>query len=132
MKKAGSVLVLLAIAIAVATFVRGGSEASVEVRIQKAEQRGVTSRVLAQGKIKAKTQVEVSSEVAGRVAAVNVEIGDVVKIGDVLFALDGEQMRSAVEQIGASLAPTSECVRPNVVWSATRNSRPKMYCPTTP
>lgn len=104
MKKAGSVLVLLAIAIAVATFVRGGSEASVEVRIQKAEQRGVTSRVLAQGKIKAKTQVEVSSEVAGRVAAVNVEIGDVVKIGDVLFALDGEQMRSAVEQIGASLA----------------------------
>lgn len=104
MKKAGSVLVLLAIAIAVATFVRGGSEDSVEVRIQKAEQRGVTSRVLAQGKIKAKTQVEVSSEVAGRVAAVNVEIGDVVKIGDVLFALDGEQMRSAVEQIGASLA----------------------------
>ena len=103
MKKLGAFLVLVAVVIGVATLVRGGSEASVEVHIQKAEQRGVTSRVLAQGKVKAKTQVDVSSEVAGRVAAVNVEIGDRVKTGDVLFALDGEQLRSAVEQIGASL-----------------------------
>jgi HlyD family secretion protein len=104
MRTAGVVLLLLAVAIGIATVMRGGSEASVEVRMQKAEQRGVTSRVLAQGKVKAKTQVDVSSEVAGRVAVVNVEIGDVVKIGDVLFALDGEQLRNAVEQIGASLA----------------------------
>ena len=104
MKKLGIVLLVVAVVIGAATLLRGGSEASVEVRLQKAEQRGVTSRVLAQGKVKAKTQVDVSSEVAGRVAVVNVEIGDVVNVGDVLFALDGEQLRNAVEQIGASLS----------------------------
>lgn len=104
MKKVGAALVVVAILIAVATFVRGSSESIVEVRLQAAEKRGVTSRVLAQGKVKAKAQVDVSSEVAGRVAVVNVEIGDQVKVGDVLFSLDGEQLRNAVEQIGAGLA----------------------------
>ena len=104
MKKVGLVLVVIAVVIAAATLLRGTSESTVEVRLQTAEKRGVTSRVLAQGKIKAKAQVDVSSEVAGRVAAVNVEIGDEVKVGDVLFSLDGEQLRNAVEQIDAALA----------------------------
>ena len=102
MKKVGAALVVIAALLAVATFLRGSSEVTTEVRLQKAEKRGVTSRVLAQGKVKAKTQVDVSSEVAGRVAVVNVEIGSQVKVGDPLFSLDGEQLRNAVEQIGAS------------------------------
>lgn len=100
----GVLLVLLAIGIAAATLLRGSTEANTEVRLHKAEKRGVTARVLAQGKVKAKAQVDVSSEVAGRVAVVNVEVGDVVKVGDLLFSLDGEQLRNAVEQIGAALA----------------------------
>ena len=104
MKKVGAALVVIAALLAVATFLRGSSEVTTEVRLQKAEKRGVTSRVLAQGKVKAKTQVDVSSEVAGRVAVVNVEIGSQVKVGDPLFSLDGEQLRNAVEQIGAGLS----------------------------
>lgn len=104
MKKVGAALVVIAALLAVATFLRGSSEVTTEVRLQKAEKRGVTSRVLAQGKVKAKTQVDVSSEVAGRVAVVNVEIGSQVKVGDALFSLDGEQLKNAVEQIGASLS----------------------------
>lgn len=100
----GVLLVVVAIAIAAATLLRGSTEANTEVRLHKAEKRGVTARVLAQGKVKAKAQVDVSSEVAGRVAVVNVEVGDVVKVGDLLFSLDGEQLRNAVEQIGAALA----------------------------
>ncbi len=110
MKKVGVVLVVVAVLIAAATLVRGTSEETIEVRLQAAEKRGVTSRVLAQGKVKAKTQVDVSSEVAGRVAVVNVEIGDEVKIGDVLFSLDGEQLKNAVEQIGASLGAAEALV----------------------
>ena len=96
--------VVLAVVAGVLTFVRGRTEAAEAVRIATVEQRGVTSRVLAQGKVRAKTQVEVSSEVGGRVAVVNVEVGDVVKAGDPLFALDGEQLRNAADQLAAAIA----------------------------
>ena len=96
--------VLLAVVAGILTFVRGRTEAAEAVRIATVEQRGVTSRVLAQGKVRAKTQVEVSSEVGGRVAVVDVEVGDVVKAGDPLFALDGEQLRNAADQLAAAIA----------------------------
>jgi multidrug efflux pump subunit AcrA (membrane-fusion protein) len=98
------VLVLVAVAAGVLTFVRPGKASSVEVRLATATTRGVTSRVLAQGKVRARTQVDVSSEVAGRVARVDVEVGDVVAVGAPLFALDGEQLRNAVEQLSAAIA----------------------------
>lgn len=98
------VLVLLGVAAGVLTFVRPGTAASVEVRLATATTRGITSRVMAQGKVRARTQVDVSSEVAGRVARVDVEVGDVVAVGAPLFALDGEQLRNAVEQLSAAIA----------------------------
>ena len=98
----GVVLVVVAVAIGVATLVRGGSDRGEAVRVALVEKRTITSRVLAQGKVRARTQVEVASEVAGRVANVMIEVGDVVKAGDALFSLDGEQLRNAVEQIGAA------------------------------
>ena len=110
MKKTGLVLLVLAVAIAAATVLRGGREDVPEVRLATVAQRGLTSRVLAQGRVRARTQVEVSSEVAGRVAAVNVEVGDVVKKGDVLFSLDGEQLKAAVDQISAALSAAEALV----------------------
>lgn len=98
------VLVVVALVAVVFTFARPGKGGAVDVRIVAANTRGVTSRVLAQGKVKARTQVEVSSEVAGRVARVDVEVGDVVKLGDPLFSLDGEQLKNAVEQLSAAIA----------------------------
>jgi multidrug efflux pump subunit AcrA (membrane-fusion protein) len=98
------VLVVLAVAAGVLTFVRPGTASSVEVRLATATTRGITSRVMAQGKVRARTQVDVSSEVAGRVARVDVEVGDVVAVGAPLFALDGEQLRNAVEQLSAAIA----------------------------
>lgn len=110
MKKTGLVLLLLAVVVAAATLLRGGREEVPEVRLAHVVQRGLTSRVLAQGRVRARTQVEVSSEVAGRVAVVDVEVGDVVKKGDVLFSLDGEQLKSAVEQISAALSAAEALV----------------------
>jgi multidrug efflux pump subunit AcrA (membrane-fusion protein) len=104
MKKAGLVLSLLAAIVAAASLLRGGGDDAVEVRFAPVVEQGLTSRVLAQGRVRARTQVEVSSEVAGRVAVVAVDVGDTVKAGDLLFSLDGEQLKSAVEQIGAALA----------------------------
>ena len=62
MKRVGLVLVVVAVLIGVATLVRGTSEDLVEVRLQAAERRGVTSRVLAQGKVKAKEDVPACKE----------------------------------------------------------------------
>jgi HlyD family secretion protein len=98
------VLVVLGVVAGVITFARGRSEDAPEVRVAVVASRGVTSRVLAQGKVRAKTQVEVSSEVGGRVAQVNVEVGDVVEVGAPLFALDGEQLRNAADQLGAAIS----------------------------
>jgi HlyD family secretion protein len=100
----GLVFVGVGIVAGVITFVRTRAEDARAVRIAVAVERGITSRVVAQGKVRAKTQAEVSSEVGGRVAQVHVEVGDVVKPGDPLFSLDGEQLRNAVDQLQAAIA----------------------------
>ncbi len=96
--------VVVGIIVGVVTFARKNHEAASEVRTVKAVRKGITSRVVAQGKVRAKTQVDVSSEVAGRVAEVSVDVGDVVDKGAMLFALDGEQLRVAVDQLQAAIA----------------------------
>jgi HlyD family secretion protein len=110
MKKLGIALVLVAAVIAAATLWRDGAEDTPAVRVVPVVERGVTSRVLAQGRVRARTQVEVSSEVAGRVAVVAVEVGARVNKGDLLFSLDGEQLKNAVEQITAALSAAEALV----------------------
>lgn len=95
----GVVLVVAALAIGGATLLRGGSAKGESVRVAAVEKRGITQKVLAQGKVKARTQVEVASEIGGRVSSVAVKVGDVVKAGDLLFAVDDEQLKNAVEQL---------------------------------
>lgn len=97
-------LVVVTVVIAAATLLRGGAERGEAVRIAAAERRGITQKVLAQGKVRARTQVEVASEIGGRVDVVNVKVGDVVKAGDPLFSLDDEQLGNAVEQLRVALA----------------------------
>ena len=100
----GAVLIAGAIIIGVATFARGSGERGESVRVATVEKRGITQKVLAQGKVRARTQVEVASEIGGRVSLVNVKAGDVVKAGDLLFAIDDEQLKNAVEQLRVALA----------------------------
>ena len=101
----GALLVAGALVIGVVTIVRGGGGEHAEaVRVAAVEKRAVTQKVLAQGKVRARTQVEVASEIGGRVSLVNVKVGDVVKAGDLLFAIDDEQLKNAVEQLRVALA----------------------------
>ncbi|MCC7070190.1 MAG: efflux RND transporter periplasmic adaptor subunit [Deltaproteobacteria bacterium] len=95
----GAGLLAGAAVIVVATLARGGAAAAAPVRVRAVATRDVVHRVLAQGKVRARTQVEVASEIGGRVAQVDVEVGDVVKAGDPLFSLDAEQLENAVEQL---------------------------------
>jgi multidrug efflux pump subunit AcrA (membrane-fusion protein) len=100
----GAVLLLVAVAIGVASIVKDSGDPGEEIRVATSQRRAVTQKVLAQGKVRARTQVEVASEIGGRVSVVHVEVGDVVKKGDPLFALDDEQLKNAVEQLRVALA----------------------------
>lgn len=66
------------------------------VRVTQADMRDIRAVVRSQGKIRARDQVEVGSEVAGRVIGVFVVEGQHVKRGDPLFSLDDEQARNAI------------------------------------
>lgn len=100
----GATLLLVAGGIAVATWLRDAGAAALPVRVADVVTRDVIHHVLAQGKVRARTQVDVASEIGGRVAVVNVEVGDVVKAGDPLFSLDAEQLNNAVEQLRVGVA----------------------------
>lgn len=100
----GAVLLLVAVGIGVASIVKDSGDPGEAVRVATSQRRSVTQKVLAQGKVRARTQVEVASEIGGRVSVVHVEVGDIVKKGDPLFALDDEQLKNAVEQLRVGLA----------------------------
>jgi multidrug efflux pump subunit AcrA (membrane-fusion protein) len=107
----GALLVVVTIAIAAATLWRGGAERGEAVRVGEVKRQGVTQKVLAQGKVRARTQVEVASEIGGRISVVNVKVGDVVKEGDPLFSLDDEQLKNAVEQLRVGLLASEAMVK---------------------
>lgn len=104
-------LLTAAVLVAGATMLRGRSDEGQRVRVAPVEQRGITQKVLAQGKVRARTQVDVASEIGGRVARVAVQIGDIVKPGDLLFALDDEQLKNAVEQLRVAYVGADAVVR---------------------
>lgn len=63
----------------------------------------VRSSILASGALAYREEVQLRSEVVGKVEAVNVEEGDSVAVGDVVIALDPEQFRAQVEQQQANM-----------------------------
>lgn len=81
-----------------------------EVRLTYAKARPVVSRVLAQGRVRAKRQVDVQSEVSGRVTEIFVKTGQQVAPGDALFALDPEQAENAVAQLRVALRAANATV----------------------
>jgi HlyD family secretion protein len=73
------------------------------VRVAMVERGLIKSRVLAQGTVRARRQVQVGSEISGRVTEVFVQVGQAVKAGDPLFALDDEQHRVNVRSLQVQL-----------------------------
>jgi HlyD family secretion protein len=88
------------------------AESEIEkVRITQVGLRDVRAIVRAQGKIRARDQVEVGSEISGRVIGVFVEEGQEVSLGDPLFSLDDEQARNAVARFRVAHKSAQTMVR---------------------
>jgi RND family efflux transporter MFP subunit len=78
----------------------------VAVMTVAAEARALPGDLDVTGTLQADAQTEVASETSGRVLAVNVERGTVVKAGAVLARIDAEDARSALRETEATAAQT--------------------------
>jgi len=77
-----------------------------EVRVERVQTRHLASAITTTGQIRAHRQVNISSDVMGRVTEVMVVEGDEVEAGQVLLTVDPSQFRAAVARAEASLSQT--------------------------
>lgn len=80
------------------------SKAATEVRIEKVQRRDLVSAVTASGRIEAKSQVDVSADITGRVIRIGVKEGDWVTKGQFLIQIDPSEYISAVSRAEGAVA----------------------------
>ena len=95
-------LVVLAVAViiggVVAFRINQKRNAGTEVRMEQVGRRDLVSAVTASGKIEAKTAVDISADITGRIIQIAVREGDLVKRGQFLLQIDPAQYQAAVAQ----------------------------------
>ena len=85
--------------------------AAPEVEIEEAALRDLTATVSGSGAIRPAREVDISSNVMGRVTRLAVEEGDIVEAGDFLLEVDPQRLQSTVDQMEASLESSRTQVR---------------------
>src|SRR5918995_2251894 len=91
-----AVAVVLAIGGVVAFRITKKKHAGTEVRLEQVSRRDLVSSVTASGKIEAKTSVDISADITGRIIDIAVREGDLVKRGQFLLQIDPAQYQAAV------------------------------------
>jgi HlyD family secretion protein len=99
------VVVLLA-AGAVAFRINQKKNEGTEVRLEQVSRRDLVSSVTASGTIEAKTSVDISADITGRIIDIAVEEGDTVKRGQFLIQIDPAQYQAAVARAEGVVAST--------------------------
>jgi len=82
-----------------------------EVQVEAAEFRDLTATVSGSGAIRPAREVDISSNVMGRVTRLAVEEGEVVAAGDFLLEVDPQRLQSTVDQMEASRESSRTQVR---------------------
>jgi len=80
--------------------------AATEVRLEQVARRDLVSAVTASGKIEAKTSVDISADITGRIIQLAVREGDVVRKGQFLLQIDPAQYQAAVSRAQGVVAST--------------------------
>jgi HlyD family secretion protein len=105
----------IGVAIALVVLVVGGvlafrinkkKHAGTEVRLEQVSRRDLVSAVTASGKIEAKTSVDISADITGRIIQIAVREGDLVKKGQFLLQIDPAQYQAAVARAQGVVAST--------------------------
>ncbi len=98
----GSIVAVLAIAIAVMAATRGGTKID-PTKLGKVDKGDLAKSVVATGKIEPITKVEIKSKASGIVKKWYVDAGQTVKAGTVLAELDKAEIEAQVRQAKAQL-----------------------------
>jgi len=75
-----------------------------EVRLEPVGTRDLVAAVTASGKIEAETKVDISADITGRITAIGVKEGDLVKKGQFLLQIDPAQYLSVVSRLEGQVA----------------------------
>jgi HlyD family secretion protein len=99
-------VVVLAVGGLVAFRINKKKHAGAEVRLEQVGRRDLISAVTASGKIEAKTSVDISADITGRIIDIAVREGDLVKRGQFLLQIDPAQYQAAVARAQGVVAST--------------------------
>ena len=80
--------------------------AGAEVRMEQVSRRDLVSAVTASGKIEPQTSVDISADITGRIIALAVEEGDLVRKGQFLLQIDPAQYQAAVSRAEGVVSST--------------------------
>jgi HlyD family secretion protein len=80
--------------------------AGTEVRMEQVSRRDLVSAVTASGKIEAKTSVDISADITGRIIRIAVREGDLVSKGQFLLQIDPAQYQAAVQRAQGLVSST--------------------------
>lgn len=93
----------------------------VKVRVEKVTRKDITSIVTGTGEIKPKKNVEISSDISGKIIKIGVKEGDFVKKGQFLLQIDPEYYRANYERDKAILEATrSELLQPEASYKVAK------------
>lgn len=99
-----AVIVVAGIAAMAAGALRRPAGEVIEVRTEAVSVRDLVARVSATGHIEPETQVDITTDVAGRIIQLPVEEGQDVSEGDLLLQIDPAQFQASVNRSRAALA----------------------------
>jgi HlyD family secretion protein len=107
MKLGLGVMIAVLLAAGVIAFrINKKKNAGTEVRLEQTARRDLVSAVTASGKIEAKTSVDISADITGRIMQIAVREGDLVKRGQFLLQIDPAQYQAAVARSQAVVSST--------------------------
>ncbi|HSG49291.1 MAG TPA: efflux RND transporter periplasmic adaptor subunit [Longimicrobiales bacterium] len=98
------VVLVVVIGTAALMALNGNRRSGVEVRMEEIARRNLVSKVVASGNIRARVQVDMSSDISARVRDMHVEEGADVQQGDLLLELDRTQFEAALARAQAALS----------------------------
>lgn len=86
---------------------------AVDVKLDKVARRDLVAAVTASGQIEAKTSVDVTADITGRIISIGVKEGDMVKKGQFILQIDPTQYQAALSQARALLSSSEAALVQN-------------------
>jgi len=102
---------LLVLILIIVVLTAGGKENIVLVQTEKVEKRNITQTVTATGKIDPEFKVVITPEVTGEIISLPVKEGDIVKKGQLLIKIKGDQYMAQKDRLEANLKSAEASLR---------------------